>query len=77
MKKYDICVPREYKTKTGEKRTHFWKVGDAWPMKEKDGLSGILYTRVLPSDKIVLFVSKERENTDNKTDEIDDDSIPF
>ncbi len=39
MKKYDICVPREYKTKTGEKRTHFWKVGDAWPMKEMDYLA--------------------------------------
>lgn len=77
MKKYDVCIPRKYKDKNGNEKTHFWKVGDAWPFKDKEGISINLYTRILPSDKLLLFVTKEKENETKEVEEIEDDDIPF
>ena len=74
MKSYDVTCPREYTDKQGNKKTYYWKVGMAYPLKDKDGFSIILETRVLPREKLVMFVKQEF----NKTESFgNDDDIPF
>lgn len=76
---YNVCAPRAYKTRSGEARTHFWVVGTAFPLRERDGLSVKLYTRVLPTDELVLLVREPRAaGTGDSTTEPDpSDDIPF
>jgi hypothetical protein len=78
MKIYDVTCPREYTDKDGNKKTYYWKVGQAFPLKDKDGFSITLETRVLPREKLVMFIRQnyKQENKDN-TDIIDDSDIPF
>lgn len=83
-KKYDICVPRVYIDKDGQKKTHWWKVGMMTPMANRDGFSIMMFTNLLLIPKegnLAAFVSleqalKERENKDAGEEETDDD-IPF
>jgi len=74
-KRYRVCVPREY-LKDGEKKTHFWQVGVGWPLKERDGATLELYTRVLPGNKLVLLVDEPREGTAEPEAPLEDD-VPF
>lgn len=60
VKRYNVCSPRTYQ-QNGEERTHFWIIGTAFPLKEKDGFSVKLWTRILPSDELVLLVNEPRE----------------
>lgn len=60
IKRYDVCAPRKYTTSSGEEKTHFWNVGTAFPLKERDGFSLKLWTRLLPTDELVLFVHEPR-----------------
>lgn len=78
-KRYNVCSPRTY-TQNGEEKTHFWSIGTAFPLKDKDGFSIRLYTRVLPSDELVMFVHEPREARSGGTashDEPPPDDIPF
>lgn len=59
-KRYDVCCPRPYKDGQGNQKTYFWKVGTAFPLKDRDGFSIQLYTRVLPLDELVCFVHQPR-----------------
>ena len=79
MKLYNVCCPRQYKAKNGETKTHFWIVGTGFPLKERDGVSIKLYTRVLPSDELVLLVKEPREGAGagDAEDPQADDDIPF
>lgn len=79
-KQYNVCVPRKYKDRTGAEKTHFWQVGMAWPMRERDGFTIELYTRVLPTDKLVCFLKESRDPGAVKEEEPpppNDDDIPF
>lgn len=55
VKQYTVCAPRKYKNGQGQEQTHFWPIGKAFPLKNKDGFSLKLYTRLLPSDELVIF----------------------
>ena len=77
MKIYNVCCPRQYKSKSGETKTHFWVIGTAFPLRERDGVSVKLYTRVLPSDELVLLVREPREPAEGEAPPDADDDIPF
>lgn len=77
-KQYNVCVPREYKTRAGDSKTHFWQVGKMFPMNEKDGFNIQLYTRVLPTDKLVIFLDETQYNAPSAPPgDIPEDDIPF
>lgn len=80
-KRYNVCCPRPYE-QNGEEKTYFWKVGVAFPMRERDGFSVKLYTRVLPSEELVLFPVEENEERraapgEPKKPAAGEDDIPF
>lgn len=81
VKRYDVCIPRKYKTSDGAEKTHFWQCGTAFPLKERDGFSVRLWLRVLPTDELVLFVHEDRAPASGtakpEADEVPDDDIPF
>ena len=78
IKRYNVCVPRKYTDKHGTEKTHFWKVGMMFPMKERDGFNLELYTRVLPTDKLCIFVDQlERTNKEDELPAPENDDIPF
>jgi hypothetical protein len=80
IKRYDVCAPRKYQTSNGEEKTHFWNIGTAFPLKERDGFSIKLWTRILPTDELVLFVHepKAASTTDGAGSEPPPhDDIPF
>jgi hypothetical protein len=73
--RYNVCVPRQYVTASGEKKTHFWPVGVMFPLKEQDGFTIKLWTKLLVTDQLVMFAHEPREKP---TDErVDEDGIPF
>lgn len=76
-KRYTVHVPREYTKNDGTKGTDFLRVGAAFPLKERDGFSVELYFRVLPSDRLVLFVYEPKPGTESPSEERGDDDIPF
>ena len=73
-KKYSVCIPRPYTTRGGEQKTHFWHVGTAFPLRERDGLSVKLYSKMLLTDQFVLFA--EEQDAPAVAPPPDDD-IPF
>lgn len=75
VKQYTVCAPRKYKTSNGETRTHFWPVGKAFPLREKDGFSLKLYTRLLPTDELVLFADDQDQVPPDEPPPKDD--VPF
>jgi hypothetical protein len=78
-KRYDVCAPRKYTTSSGEEKTHFWNVGTAFPLKERDGFSLKLWTRLLPTDELVLFLHepKPASAAAAPSESPPDDDIPF
>lgn len=70
--RYNVTIPRTY-TVNGVKKTHFWQVGTAFPLKEHDGFSIKLHSRMLLTDEYVLFAVDEDEP--NASVPVDD--IPF
>lgn len=77
MKTYDVCAPRKYKTRQGVEKTHFWNVGTAFPLRERDGFSVKLWTRILPTDELVLFLREPREGEATTEEPPADPDIPF
>ncbi len=76
-KRYNVCAVRKYRDRDNKEKTHFWRIGTAFPMREQDGLSLKLYTRILPSDELVLFVQDEQPSSDDASDPSPDDDIPY
>jgi hypothetical protein len=80
-KHYNVCAPRKYKNNQGEEKTHFWPVGKMFPMQDRDGFKIQLYTRVLPTDELLMFPSEPMANRTPKSavegENIPDDDIPF
>lgn len=76
MKRYNVCAPRKYRDRDGKEKTHFWRIGTAFPMRERDGISIKLYTRVLPVDELVLFVEESSASEGDDAPPPDDD-IPY
>lgn len=76
-KRFNVCCPRPYKGSNGEEKTHFWQVGKMFAMREREGFTIQLYTRVLPSDKLVLFPEDSQEPAAKEPPPIGDDDIPF
>jgi hypothetical protein len=83
-KQYDICIPRQYTNRDGQERTQWIRIGTAFQMKpgddgqERDALSGELWFRVLPTDRIALFVRKPKPPaagaaSDNEDPALEDD----
>lgn len=73
-KRYDVTIPRTYRDSSGKEQTHFWLVGSAFPLKNRDGLSIKLYSRMLLSDQYVVFAREEEEDAAAAPP---DDQIPF
>lgn len=78
-KRFNVCYPRPYKGPNGEEKTHFWQVGKMFPMREQEGFTLQLYTRVLPGDKLVLFPEDSQESAPTRDAPLPpgDDDIPF
>jgi hypothetical protein len=77
-KRYNVTVPRQYEDGNGNKKTHFWQVGTAFPLRDQDGISIKLWTKLLVTDQLVLFVHEPRERAagESAAPEQSDD-IPF
>ena len=75
-KRYNVTVPRTYKDGHGNQKTHFWHVGTAFPLKERDGLSIKLYSKMIVTDQFVLFAEEPEENGSSEPLP-DDDNLPF
>lgn len=80
VKRYNVYCPRQYKTRDGEEKTHFWLVGTAFPLRDRDGFTVEIYTRMLPgtgsSARLVAFVHEERDK-DEPDEQPPEDGIPF
>lgn len=80
-KRYNAMCPRTYTDRDGKEKTTFFQVGTAFPLKEKDGFTIELWMRVLPTDRLVLFVHEERARAPGETTAPDtiapDDDLPF
>jgi hypothetical protein len=74
-KRYDVTIPRTYKDGSGKERTHFWAVGTAFPLKERDGFTIKLYSKMLITDEYVVFLREEEESSGAPPP--DDDHLPF
>jgi len=77
---YNVCVPRKYKDRNGVEKTHFWVIGKMFPMREKDGFNVQVYTRVLPTEELVLWPGDTQERSATPAaaaEEVGDDDIPF
>ena len=87
QKRFDVCIPREYTDRAGNKRTHFWKVGTAFPFSKadnrtgevRDGVSVQLFTKMLiaPQAELVLFEYVPRESQGAEDEPPEDDDIPL
>jgi hypothetical protein len=79
QKMYNVCVPRQYKDGHGNDKTHFWQVGTAFPLRDQDGFSIKLWTKLLVTDQLVLFVREPREKPvgNSASANVDEDGIPF
>lgn len=90
-KRYRVTVPRKY-TKDGTERTHYWTVGMVFEIAPREGeepradgaprgYSGELYSRVLPTDKIVLWLDEPRERRQGTApagaEDDPEDDVPF
>jgi hypothetical protein len=71
---YDVTIPRTYKDSNGKEKTHFWNVGTAFPLREREGFSIKLYSKMLLSDQYVVFLRDEDESTPAPPP---DDGLPF
>jgi hypothetical protein len=60
-KQYDVTIPRTYTDASGKQKTHFWQVGTAFPLKERDGFSIKLNAKMLVTDEYVVFAREPRE----------------
>jgi hypothetical protein len=72
--RYDVTIPRAYKDSNGTERTHFWLVGSAFPLREHEGLSVKLYSRMLLSDQFVIF---RRDEDESEKPPAPKDDLPF
>lgn len=75
-KVYDVTVPRPYRDASGNEKTHFWQVGTAFPLKETDGFSIKLFSKMIVTDRFVVFARDEQEQPAAKPADPDDD-LPF
>lgn len=71
---YDVTIPRRYRAADGTEKTHFWGVGTAFPLRERDGITIKLYSKMLLTDQFVLFAREEEEKSSAPPPE---DDIPF
>lgn len=80
---YNVCVPRKYTDAQGVEKTHFWQVGKAFPMRERDGFKVQIYTKMLlvPDGELVLFAAEQRQSQRPvgavPDSDVGDDDIPF
>jgi hypothetical protein len=74
-KRYSVTIPRPYKDANGNEKTHFWHVGTAFPLRERDGLSVKLYSKMLVTDQFVLFADEEDQPASAPEEKPDD--LPF
>ena len=72
--RFNVTVPRPYRDKSGAEKTHFWQVGTAFPLRNTEGISIKLFTKLLVTDQLVLFPVEE-DAADNAPPPVDD--IPF
>lgn len=72
-KRYDVTIPRTYTDASGKERTHFWQVGSAFPLREKDGFTIRLYAKMLITDEYVVFAREEEESSAAPPE----DNLPF
>lgn len=63
----------------GKEKTHFWVIGTAFPLPNKDGFSCKLWTRLLPTDELVLLVHEDRDQREPAAADAppDNDDLPF
>lgn len=88
MKRFDIVVPREFKKSDGTTGKSFFKIGAAFPMREREGYSIMLDALPVPGPdgvKLLMFVADEnrgqrepekRHSRPSKNSD-DDSDIPF
>jgi hypothetical protein len=74
---YDVTIPRTYKDANGKEKTHFWNVGTAFPLRERDGFSIKLNARMLVTDEYVVFVREPRDGASDDQPPDEHDQIPF
>lgn len=75
-KLYDVTIPRVYKDRsTGQDKTHFWQVGTGFALREREGISVKLYSKMLLTDQFVIFARDEEEPAGATPPPPDD--IPF
>lgn len=75
--RYTVHVPRKYLDSERREKTHFWLVGTAFRLREKDGFSVKLYSRMIATDQLVLFADEEEEQPSAAPPPADDDNLPF
>jgi hypothetical protein len=74
--RFNVTIPRQYRDANNAEKTHFWTVGTAWPLKNREGISIKLYSKLLVTDQLVLFPAEEEE-TASTTPPPQADDIPF
>jgi hypothetical protein len=73
--RYSVTIPRPYTDSQGHQKTHFWHVGTAFPLKERDGFSVKLYSKMLVTDQFVIFADEDETPAAPKEQAPDD--LPF
>lgn len=74
---YDVTIPRTYTDASGKQKTHFWNVGTAFPLKERDGFSIKLNAKMLVTDEYVVFLREPDERAPASEPDKDDSDIPW
>lgn len=84
-KQYKVFIPRKYKDRAGDDKTHFWQIGTMIPMRDTDGFQLHLFTTLIqvpPDTALVVFrdlskIERENKQPEDDADPADMDDIPF
>lgn len=68
-KRYDVMYPRQYKDSKDQVQTAFVRVGVAFPLREKDGLTLELHVPLVNVRKLVLFVHEPKQTQETPADD--------
>lgn len=75
-KRYNVTIPRAYiERSTGKEKTHFWHVGTAFPLKDREGFTVNLYSKMLVTDRFVIFAEDDDQPAPAEPPPHDD--LPF